>query len=79
MKVIQLLKKKGPFLKGTAPKIASQKQRFLIFLKPLITAGLPLMKNVLTLIAKSISYQKYNLIAKCQQQMQLFKMKYMNL
>ena len=56
MKVIQLLKKKGPFLKGTAPKIASQKQRFLIFLKPLITAGLPLIKNVLTLIAKSISY-----------------------
>ena len=25
MKVIQLLKKRGPFLKGTAPKIASQK------------------------------------------------------
>ena len=39
-------------LKGTARKISSQKGRFLNFLRPLITAGSSLMKNVLTPFAK---------------------------
>ena len=39
-------------LKGTARKISSQKRGFLNFLRPLITAGSPLMKNVLTPFAK---------------------------
>ena len=34
-------------LKGTTAKISSQEGRFLNFLRPLMTAGLPLMKSVL--------------------------------
>ena len=35
-------------------KYISQERGFLNFLKPLMTAGLPLMKSVLTPLAKSI-------------------------
>ena len=35
-------------------KITSQEEGFLNFLRPLIKAGLPLMKNVLTLLAKGV-------------------------
>ena len=35
-------------------KITSQEEEFLNFLRPLIKAGLPLMKNVLTLLAKGV-------------------------
>ena len=41
-------------LKGTSRKIATLKGGFLDFLRPLITAGLPLMKSVLTSLAKSV-------------------------
>ena len=41
-------------LKGTTRKIATLKGGFLDFLRPLITAGLPLMKSVLTSLAKSV-------------------------
>ena len=41
-------------LKRTTKKSSSQKGGFLNFLRPLMSAGLPLTKNVLTLLAKSV-------------------------
>ena len=41
-------------LKGTAKKITSKERGFVSFFKPLMSVGLPLMKNVLALLAKSI-------------------------
>ena len=54
MKVVKSLENRGILLKGTTTKISSQKGGFLNYLKPLITAGLPLMKNILTPLAKSV-------------------------
>ena len=54
MKVIKSLENRGILLKGTTRKIISQEGGFLNFLRPLMTAGLPLMKNVLTSLAKNI-------------------------
>ena len=53
MKVIKSLEKRGILLKGTTKKIAGQERGFLNFLRPLMAAGLPLIKNVLTPLAKS--------------------------
>ena len=41
-------------LTGTTRKVTSQEGGFLSFFKPLMAVGLPLMKNVLTPLAKSI-------------------------
>ena len=41
-------------LKETTRKITSQEWEFLHFLWPLMTVGLLLIKNVLTLLAKSV-------------------------
>ena len=54
MKVIKSLENRGILLKGTTRKITSQEGGFLNFLRPLMTAGLPLMKSVLTPLAKNI-------------------------
>ena len=54
MKVIKSLENRGILLKGTTRKITSQEGAFLNFLKPLTTAGLPLMKSVLTPLAKIV-------------------------
>ena len=54
MKVIKSLETRGILLKGTSIKITCQKGGFPNFLKPLMTAGLPLMKNVLTPLAKTV-------------------------
>ena len=54
MKVIESLENRGNLLKETTRKITSQEGGFLNFLKPLITAGLPLMKNVPMVLAKGI-------------------------
>ena len=53
IKVIRSLENQGISLKGTTKKVTSQEGGFLSFLKPLMSAGLPLMKNVLTPFAKS--------------------------
>ena len=53
-KVIRSLENKGIFLKETTRIINSLKGRFLNFLKPLMTTGLPLMKNLLTPLTKSV-------------------------
>ena len=54
MKVIKSLGNKGTLIKGTTTKITSQEGGFLNFLRSLMTAGLPLMKSVLTPLAKSV-------------------------
>ena len=44
MKVVRFLKNRGILLKGPTRKITSQEGGFLNFLRPLVTAGLPLIK-----------------------------------
>ena len=52
--VIKSLENRGILLKGTTRKITSQEGGFLKILRPLKAAGLPLMKKILTPIAKNI-------------------------
>ena len=54
IKVIKSSENKGILLKGTTRKITSKEGEFLNFLRPLMTAGLALMKSVLTPLAKSV-------------------------
>ena len=54
MKVIKSLENRGNLLKGTTRKITTQEGGFLNFLRPLMTAGLSLMKSVLTPVANSV-------------------------
>ena len=54
VKVTEYLESTEFLLKGTIRKITSQEGGFLNFLRPLMTAGLPLMKNVLPLLIKSV-------------------------
>ena len=72
MKIIKSLEDKGISLKGTSTNIISQESGFLNFLRPLMRTSLPLVKSVLTPLAKRVliplGYHE-----ECQQQMQLFK------
>ena len=57
--IIKSLGNKGIVLKGITKNFTSQEGRILLefsnnFVRPLMTAGLPLMRSVLTLIAKSV-------------------------
>ena len=54
MKVVESLGNRKILLKGTARKITSQEGGFLNFLKSLMTAGLPLMKKILTPLTKNV-------------------------
>ena len=54
VKVLKSLENRGILLKGTTRKITSQEGEFLNFLISIMTAGLPLMKNVLTPLAKNV-------------------------
>ena len=54
VKVIKSLENRGTLLKWTTRKITSQEGGFLNFLRPLMTAGLPLMKSALTPLAKIV-------------------------
>ena len=54
MKVTTSLENRRILLKGTTRKSTNQKGGFVNFLKPLMTASLPLMKSVLTPLAKSV-------------------------
>ena len=56
MKIIKSLGNTGVSLKGTTRKITSQEGGFLNFLRPLMAAGLSLMKNLLTPLAKSLFF-----------------------
>ena len=53
MKVIKSLENRGILLKITFRKIISQEGGFLNLLDPIMTAGLPLIKNALTPLAES--------------------------
>ena len=53
MKVIKFSENRGILLKGATTKITSQEGWFLNFLRSLMTAGLSLMKSVLSPVAKS--------------------------
>ena len=53
MKVIKSLENRGISLTGTTRKVTSQEGGFLIFLRPLMTTGLPLMISVLTPLTKN--------------------------
>ena len=55
-KLIKSLENRGILLKGTTRKITNQEGGFLNFLKPLMTAGLPLMKRHLRLYFKVLCY-----------------------
>ena len=55
MKVIKPLQNKWFLLKEITRKFTTQEGGFLNFLKPLMTAGLPMMKNVLTPLRESVS------------------------
>ena len=54
MKVIKSLENRGILFKGTTRKITSQEGGFLNFIRPLMTARLPLIKNVLNPLSKSV-------------------------
>ena len=54
IKIIKSLENRGILLKETVRKMTSQEGGFLSFLKPLISAGLPLMKSILTPLAKCV-------------------------
>ena len=49
MKVIKSFETRGLLLKGSTTKIATQEGGFFNFFTPLITAGFPLIKSMLTL------------------------------
>ena len=51
--MIKSLENTGILLKGTTRNFTNQEGGFLSFLRPLMTFGLPLMKSVLTPLAKS--------------------------
>ena len=53
MKVIKSLENSLILLKGTTRKITIQEGGFLKFFRPLMAAGLPLIKNVLNPFAKT--------------------------
>ena len=52
--IIKVSRSLGTLLKGTTGKITSQKGGLLNFLNPVMRIGLPLMKNVLTPLPKSV-------------------------
>ena len=54
MKVTKSLENRGILLKETTRKIINQEGGFLSFIRPLMTAGLALMKRILTSLAKSV-------------------------
>ena len=54
MKLIKSLENRGILLKGTCTKITAQEAGCLSFLTPLTTAGVPLMKSVLTPLAENV-------------------------
>ena len=55
MKVTRSVENERSLLQGTTRKITSEERRLLNFLRPLMTTGLPLMKSVLTPLAKNVS------------------------
>ena len=72
MKVIKSLDNRGVLLQGPTREVTSQEVEFLNVLRQLMTAGLPLTKNVLTFLTKSVHHQQH------QQQIQMSERKLMD-
>ena len=53
-KVIKSYENREILLKETTKNLSIQEREFLKFLRPLTSSGLPLMKNLLTPLAKSV-------------------------
>ena len=78
IKVIKSLENRGTLLKGTSEKAINQKEGFTSNVPWLLTrAALSLMKNVFTPLTKNVSIA-LGLCQQHQQQMQLFKIKFMD-
>ena len=75
--VVMTFSCRGGLLKGTTTKITSQEGGFLNFLGSLMTTGLPLMKSILTPLAKNVLFP-LGLSQQCQQQIHLLKRKFMD-
>ena len=58
MKVIKYLQNRRLLMKGTTTKTISQEGGFLNFFRPLMTAGLSLIKNVLSLLAECVFFHQ---------------------
>ena len=54
LKINNSLEDRGTLLKGSTTKITMQERGFLNFPEPLLSAGLPLMKNELLALCKSV-------------------------
>ena len=52
--MIRSLEKRGVLLIGTTKKLSDQEGGFVKFFRSLVKASLPLMKNVLTSLAKNV-------------------------
>ena len=52
--MIRSLEKRGVLLIGTTKKLSDQEGGFVKFFRSLVKSSLPLMKNVLTSLAKSV-------------------------
>ena len=59
MKVTKSSRSRGILLKETTRKVTCQEGGFFNFLRPLMAAALPLIKSVLTLLAKTFCYHLY--------------------
>ena len=78
IKVIKSLENRGTLLKGTSEKAINQKEGFTSNVPWLLTrAALSLMKNVFTSLTKNVLIA-LGLCQQHQQQMQLFKIKFMD-
>ena len=63
IKLIKSLENGDHLLKETTRKITSETGEFLNFLRPLMTAGLPLIKSVLTPLARLLALLPFRLSA----------------
>lgn len=54
IKVLRSLKTRETLSKGNTKKLPLRKGDFSIFFRPLVTAGVQLMRNVFTLLAKNV-------------------------
>ena len=59
IKVISSFENRGILLKGSTRNVTSQEEGFLNFFRSLMTAGLPIKKNVVQPLAKTFRFHYY--------------------
>ena len=79
IKVINSLENREILLKGTTTRTTSQKGGFLNFFRPLMTTNLPLMKNLLISLVKSLLVPLGLTTESSATETQLFKRKFLDL